>query len=85
MYSYSYVKSNLSANTDALRPPAAAWLTGPKSPFTFKLKVKTESLGIQHDTFSSNTRNQFRQVFEVLRELTALPKAASKQPQGLSA
>ena len=31
---------------------------------------------MQHDTFSRNTRNQLRQVFEALRELKALPEAA---------
>ena len=34
---------------------------------------------MQHDTFS---RNQLRQGFEALRELTALPEAAPKQPIG---
>ena len=37
---------------------------------------------MQHDTFSRNTRNQLRQGFEALRELTALPEAAPKQPIG---
>ena len=37
---------------------------------------------MQHDTFSRNTRNQLRQGFEALRELTALPDAAPKQPIG---
>jgi len=31
---------------------------------------KTEALAMSHDTFSRNTRNQLRQVFEALRELT---------------
>jgi hypothetical protein len=52
-------------------------------PSTFKLEEKTESLGMQHDTFSRNTRNQLRQVFEALRELKALPEAAPQQPLGL--
>ena len=47
---------------------------------TFKLEEKTELPGMQHDTFSRNTRNQLRQGFEALRELTALPEAAPKQP-----
>lgn len=34
-----------------------------------ELEMKTESLDMQHDTFSRNTRNQLRQVFEALREL----------------
>ena len=37
---------------------------------------------MQHDTFSRNARNQLRQVFKALRELTALPEAAPKQPIG---
>ena len=37
---------------------------------------------MQHDTFSRNTRNQLRQVFEALRELKALPEAAPQQPIG---
>ena len=37
---------------------------------------------MQHDTFSRNTRNPLRQVFEALRELTALAEAAPKQPIG---
>ena len=37
---------------------------------------------MQHDTFSRNTRNQLRQVFESLPDLTALPEAAPKQPIG---
>ena len=49
---------------------------------SLKLQEKTESLGMQHDTFSRNARNQLRQVFEALRELTALPEAAPKQPIG---
>ncbi|MFM9902917.1 MAG: hypothetical protein ACKVOT_18025 [Polaromonas sp.] len=48
-----------------------------------KLQKKTELLGMQHDTFSRNTRNQLRQVFEALRELTALPEAAPQQLIGL--
>ncbi len=38
------------------------------------LEEKTQSLAMQHDTFSHNTRNQLRQVFEALRELTAPPE-----------
>ena len=42
------------------------------------LEEKTESLAMQHDTFSRNTRNQLRQVFEALRELA--DKAAPPEP-----
>jgi hypothetical protein len=45
------------------------------------LEEKTESLAMQHDTFSRNTRNQLRQVFEALRELTVPPEPA-KRPIG---
>ncbi|MGH6638682.1 MAG: ORF6N domain-containing protein [Polaromonas sp.] len=46
-----------------------------------ELEEKTESLDMQHDTFSRNTRNQLRQVFEALRELTTPPEAP-KRPIG---
>jgi hypothetical protein len=45
------------------------------------LEEKTESLAMQHDTFSRNTRAQLRQVFEALRELT-LPPEPAKLPIG---
>ena len=32
------------------------------------LKDKTEALAMSHDTFSRNTRNQLKQIFEALRE-----------------
>ena len=44
--------------------------------------MKTESLDIQHDTFSRNTRNQLRQVFDALRELTTPLAPAPKRPIG---
>jgi len=34
-----------------------------------ELELSTERLELSHDTFSRNTRNQLRQVFEALREL----------------
>ena len=37
---------------------------------------------MQHDTLRHNTSNQLRQVFEALRELTAMPEAAAKHPIG---
>lgn len=37
------------------------------------LEEKTEALAMSHDTFSRNTRNQLRQVFDALRELTIPP------------
>jgi hypothetical protein len=38
-----------------------------------ELEEKTESLAMQHDTFSRNTRNQLRQVFDALRALMVPP------------
>jgi hypothetical protein len=39
-----------------------------------KLEEKTESLAMQHDTFSRNTRAQLKQVFDALRELMTPPE-----------
>jgi arsenate reductase-like glutaredoxin family protein len=39
-----------------------------------ELQDKTESLAMSHETFSRNTRNQLRQVFETLRELMTPPE-----------
>lgn len=46
-----------------------------------ELEEKTETLAMQHDTFSRNTRNQLRQVFDALRELMTPPEPA-KRPIG---
>jgi hypothetical protein len=46
-----------------------------------KLEEKTESLAMQHDTFSRNTRAQLRQVMDALRELTLAPEP-HKRPIG---
>lgn len=48
------------------------------------LEEKTEGLAMSHDTFSRNTRNQLRQVFDALRELTTPPEppAQPKRPIG---
>ena len=48
------------------------------------LELTTERLELSHDTFSRNTRNQLRQVFEALRELTAPPEPppTPKRPIG---
>ena len=46
-----------------------------------ELQDKTESLAMQHDTFSRNTRNQLRQVFDTLRELVTPPEP-HKRPIG---
>ena len=47
-----------------------------------ELQEKTESLAMQHDIFSHNTRNQLHHVFDALRELTKPPEPA-KRPIGL--
>lgn len=46
-----------------------------------ELEQKTEALAMSHDTFSRNTRNQLRQVFDALRELTA-PPVQPRRPIG---
>jgi hypothetical protein len=45
------------------------------------LEQKTEALAMSHDTFSRNTRNQFKQVFDALRELMTPPEPP-KRPIG---
>ncbi len=45
------------------------------------LEDKTEALAMNHDTFSRNTRNQLREVFDALRELMT-PPDPPKRPIG---
>jgi hypothetical protein len=45
------------------------------------IEEKTEALSMSHDTFSRNTRNQLRQIFEALRELST-PPDPPKRPIG---
>jgi len=45
------------------------------------LEEKTEALAMNHDTFSRNTRNQLKQVFDALRELMT-PPDPPKRPIG---
>ncbi|XVJ71182.1 MAG: ORF6N domain-containing protein [Rhizobacter sp.] len=49
-----------------------------------ELEEKTEALALNHDTFSRNTRNQLKQVFDALRELMTPPEPPTppKQPIG---
>lgn len=49
-----------------------------------ELEDKTEALAMSHDTFSRNTRNQLKQVFDALRELMTPPEPA-KRPIGFIA
>ncbi len=46
-----------------------------------ELEHKTEGLSMSHDTFSRNTRNQLKQVFDALRELM-MPPDPPKRPIG---
>jgi ORF6N domain len=46
-----------------------------------ELQDKTESLAMQHETFSRNTKAQLREVFETLRELMT-PPTPPKRPIG---
>lgn len=46
-----------------------------------ELEEKTELVSMQHDTFSRNTRNQLKQVFDALRELMTPPNPP-KRPIG---
>lgn len=46
-----------------------------------ELEDKTEQLGFEHENFSRNTRNQFKQVFDALRELMT-PPSPPKRPIG---
>ena len=46
-----------------------------------ELEQKTEAVAMNHDTFSRNTRNQLKQVFDALRELMT-PPDPPKRPIG---
>lgn len=46
-----------------------------------ELEEKTEALAMSHDTFSRNTRNQLKQVFDALHELMT-PPDPPKRPIG---
>lgn len=46
-----------------------------------ELELKTEALEMQHDTFSRNTRNQLREVFEAIRAIMT-PPDPPKRPIG---
>jgi hypothetical protein len=46
-----------------------------------ELEEKTDSLAMQHDTFSRNTRAQLKQVFDALRDLMTPPEPP-KRPIG---
>jgi arsenate reductase-like glutaredoxin family protein len=46
-----------------------------------ELEDKTESLAMQHDTFSRNTRVQLKRLFDSIRELMTPPEPA-KRPIG---
>lgn len=46
-----------------------------------ELELMTKALAMNHDTFSRNTRNQLKQVFDALRELMT-PPDPPKRPMG---
>jgi hypothetical protein len=46
-----------------------------------ELEEKTELIDMRHDAFSSNTRNQLRQVFDAIKALT-VPADPPKRPIG---
>lgn len=46
-----------------------------------ELEDKTDALAMNHDTFSRNTRNQLKYVFDALRELMT-PPDPPKRPIG---
>ncbi len=46
-----------------------------------ELEEKTESMDMRQDTFSRNTRNQLKQVFEALRELATSPPKPTEPPK----
>lgn len=46
------------------------------------LEEKTGVLAAQHDSFAHNTRAQFKQVFDAIRELMTPPEPSKKRPIG---
>ena len=56
----------------------AASLHGDLAKRLLELEMKTEGLEISQDAFARNTRNQLRQVFDALRELTTPPEPAKR-------
>ena len=50
-----------------------------------ELEQKAELTAMQHDTFSRNTRNQLKQVFDALRDLMAKNTSAHSRSIGFTA
>jgi hypothetical protein len=46
------------------------------------LEQTTEALAMQHDSLAHNTRAQFKQVFDAIRELMTPPEPPKKRPIG---
>jgi len=46
------------------------------------LEQTTEAMALQHDSFARNTRAQFKQVFDAIRELMTPPESQKKRPIG---
>ncbi len=59
-----------------VRVPALAATHGDLAKRLAVLEEKTEALAMNHDTFSRNTRNQQKQVFDALRELIDTARSA---------
>ncbi len=57
-----------------VRLKAASALHGDLAKRLAELEDKTEALAMNHDTFSRNTRNHLKQVFDALRELMTPPE-----------
>ena len=64
-----------------LRVRALAATHGELAKRLAELEEKTEALAMSHDSFSRNTRNQLKQVFDALRELMT-PPDPPKRPIG---
>jgi hypothetical protein len=47
-----------------------------------ELERTTEARALQHDQFARNTRIQFKQVFDAIRELMTPPEPPKKRPIG---
>ncbi len=67
--------------TDPFARRALATTHGDLAKRLAELEDKTEALAMNHDTFSRNTRNHLKQIFDALRELMT-PPDPPKRPIG---
>ena len=77
------IATNIEIMHTFVRVPALATKHGGPAKRLDELEDKAEALSMNHDTFSRNTRNQLKQVFDALRELMALPDPP-KRPIGFN-